>query len=377
MKVLDSVRVLEIGGLGPGPFCAMHLADLGADVISVVRETKGRETTGALLNRGKRSVFADLKTEEGRQLVLALVAEADALIEGMRPGVMERLGLGPEECLAVNPRLVYGRMTGWGQQGPLAHQAGHDLNYLGLTGALHAIGAADRPPPVPLNYVADFGGGGMLLAFGMLAALLAVRGGAPGQVVDAAMVDGANLLASMFWGFRAGGGWSDRREGNLLDGGAYFYTTYACADGRFLAVACVERRFHDLLLERLRLDPDVYSHDRDPAQWPALRARLAALFATQPRDHWAALFEDSDACVTPILDWREAEAHRHAAARGAYVDVEGVTQPAPAPRLSVTPARAPAVAPAVGAHSVEVLREWGVAPERVASALGSGLIVQA
>lgn len=379
---LQGLRIIEMVGLGPAPFAAMMLADHGADVVRIhAAHRKGDfpllDSPYDVLARGRRSLALDLRAPGASDLLLELVGASDGLIEGFRPGVMERMGLAPEECLRRQPRLVYGRMTGWGQQGPLAHQAGHDLNYLGLTGALHAIGAADRPPPVPLNYVADFGGGGMLLAFGMLAALLAVRGGAPGQVVDAAMVDGANLLASMFWGFRAGGGWSDRRENNLLDGGAYFYTTYACADGRFLAVACVERRFHDLLLERLRLDPAVYSHDRDPAQWPALRARLAALFATQPRDHWAALFEDSDACVTPILDWGEAVAHRHASARGAYVDVEGVTQPAPAPRLSVTPARAPAVAPAVGAHSVEVLREWGVAPEWVARALGSGLIVQA
>ncbi|AUL46474.1 carnitine dehydratase [Bordetella trematum] len=379
---LQGLRIIEMVGLGPAPFAAMMLADHGADVVRIhAAHRKGDfpllDSPYDVLARGRRSLALDLRAPGASDLLLELVGASDGLIEGFRPGVMERMGLAPEECLRRQPRLVYGRMTGWGQQGPLAHRAGHDLNYLGLTGALHAIGAADRPPPVPLNYVADFGGGGMLLAFGMLAALLAVRGGAPGQVVDAAMVDGANLLASMFWGFRAGGGWSDRRENNLLDGGAYFYTTYACADGRFLAVACVERRFHDLLLERLRLDPAVYSHDRDPAQWPALRARLAALFATQPRDHWAALFEDSDACVTPILDWGEAVAHRHASARGAYVDVEGVTQPAPAPRLSVTPARAPAVAPAVGAHSVEVLREWGVAPERVARALGSGLIVQA
>ncbi|WP_199576868.1 CaiB/BaiF CoA transferase family protein [Bordetella bronchiseptica] len=379
---LQGLRIIEMVGLGPAPFAAMMLADHGADVVRVhAAHRKGGfpllDSRFDVLARGRRSLALDLRAPGASELLLELVGAADGLIEGFRPGVMERMGLAPEDCLRRQPRLVYGRMTGWGQHGPLARQAGHDLNYLGLTGALHAIGAADRPPPVPLNYVADFGGGGMLLAFGMLAALLAVRGGAPGQVVDAAMVDGASLLASMFWGFRAGGGWSDRREGNLLDGGAYFYATYACADGRFLAVACVERRFHDLLVERLRLDPAVYTHDRDPARWPALRARLAALFATQPRDHWAALFEDSDACVTPILDWREAAHHGHAAARGAYVDVEGVTQPAPAPRLSATPAREPAAAPAVGAHSVEVLREWGMAPERVASALDSGLIVQA
>lgn len=366
---LQGLRIIEMVGLGPAPFAAMMLADHGADVVRVhAAHRKGDfpllDSRFDVLARGRRSLALDLRAPGASDLLLELVGAADGLIEGFRPGVMERMGLAPEECLRRQPRLVYGRMTGWGQQGPLARQAGHDLNYLGLTGALHAIGPADRPPSVPLNYVADFGGG-MLLAFGMLAALLAVRGGAPGQVVDAAMVDGAGLLAAMFWGFRAGGGWSDRREGNLLDGGAYFYATYACVDGRFLAVACVERRFHDLLVERLGLDPAVYTHDRDPAQWPALRARLAALF------------EDSDACVTPVLDWREAAHHPHAAARAGYIDVEGVTQPAPAPRLSATPARQPAAAPAVGAHLVEVLHEWGLAPERVAGALDSGLIVQA
>lgn len=278
---LQGLRIIEMVGLGPAPFAAMMLADHGADVVRVhAAHRKGDfpllDSRFDVLARGRRSLALDLRAPGASDLLLELVGAADGLIEGFRPGVMERMGLAPEECLRRQPRLVYGRMTGWGQQGPLARQAGHDLNYLGLTGALHAIGPADRPPSVPLNYVADFGGG-MLLAFGMLAALLAVRGGAPGQVVDAAMVDGAGLLAAMFWGFRAGGGWSDRREGNLLDGGAYFYATYACVDGRFLAVACVERRFHDLLVERLGLDPAVYTHDRDPAQWPALRAAGGAV----------------------------------------------------------------------------------------------------
>jgi len=376
---LSGLRIIEMVGLGPAPFAAMMLADHGAEVIRI--HAKGQKPDFPLLNgrfdvlgRNRRSLSIDLRAEGANELLLDLVAQADGLIEGFRPGVMERLGLGPDACLIRNPALAYGRMTGWGQGGPMAQQAGHDMNYLGLTGGLHAIGPADRPPTVPLNYVADFGGGGMLLAFGMLSAVLSARQTGRGQVVDAAMVDGASLLASMFWGFRAGGAWSDRREANLLDGGAYFYATYACADGRFLAVACVEKRFHDILLDRLGLDPAIFSHMRDPSVWPDRRARLAALLATRPRDHWAALFMDSDACVSPVLDWDEAAAHPQAVAREAFVTVDGVVQPAPAPRLSVTPAPMPQAAVAPGSQSGSILREWGIASDRIAAALDSGMI---
>ncbi|TAJ77779.1 MAG: CoA transferase [Sphingobium sp.] len=378
---LSGLRVIEMVGLGPAPFAAMMLADHGAEVIRI--HAKGQRPDFPLLNgrfdvlgRNRRSLMIDLRAEGGADLLLDLVGQADGLIEGFRPGVMERLGLGPETCLARNPALAYGRMTGWGQDGPMALQAGHDMNYLGLTGGLNAIGPADRPPIVPLNYVADFGGGGMLLAFGLIAAILSAKRTGQGQVIDAAMVDGASLLASMFWGFRAGGAWSDRREANLLDGGAYFYTTYACSDGRFLAVACVEKRFHDILLERLGLDPAVFTHVRDPSAWPGLRDRLAALLATQPRDHWAALFEGSDACVSPVLGWDEAASHPQAVAREAFVSVEGVTQPAPAPRFTATPARAPTTAVAPGRHSRAVLEDWGIDPARVAAAFDSGMIAQ-
>lgn len=376
---LSGLRIIEMVGLGPAPFAAMMLADHGAEVIRI--HAKGQKPDFPLLNgrfdvlgRNRHSLSIDLRAEGAADLLLDLVAQADGLIEGFRPGVMERLGLGPDPCLLRNPALAYGRMTGWGQGGPMAQQAGHDMNYLGLTGGLHAIGPADRPPAVPLNYVADFGGGGMLLAFGMLSAVLSARQTGRGQVIDAAMVDGASLLASMFWGFRAGGAWSDRREGNLLDGGAYFYATYACADGRFLAVACVETRFHDILLDRLGLDPAIFSHMRDPSVWPDRRARLAALLATRPRDHWAALFMDSDACVSPVLDWDEAAAHPQAVAREAFVSVDGVVQPAPAPRLSVTPAPMPRAAVTPGSQSGSILREWGIAADRIAAALDSGMI---
>lgn len=379
---LSGLRFIEMVGLGPAPFAAMMLADHGAEVIRI--HAKGKKPDLPLLNgpfdvlgRNRRSLSIDLRAEGATALMLDLVAKADGLIEGFRPGVMERLGLGPEVCLGHNPALVYGRMTGWGQDGPMARQAGHDMNYLGLTGGLHAIGPADRPPTVPLNYVADFGGGGMLLAFGMLSGVIAARSTGQGQVVDAAMVDGASLLASMLWGFRAGGGWSDRREANLLDGGAYFYATYACADGRFLAVACVEKRFHDILVDRLGLDPAVFTHMRDPAAWPELRAKLAALLATQPRDHWAALFEGSDACVSPVLDWNEAPQHPQAQAREAFVEVAGVVQPAPAPRMSATPAPAPRPAVAPGSHSVEILAEWGLPAAQVSAALANGMIAEA
>ncbi len=376
---LSGLRVIEFVGLGPAPFAAMMLADHGAEVIRL--HALGQRPDFPLLNtrfdvlgRGRRSLALDLRAAGGAALALDLIAGADGLIEGFRPGVMERLGLGPEVCLTRNPRLAYGRMTGWGQEGPLAPRAGHDLNYLGLTGALHAIGPANGPPALPLNYVADFGGGGMLMAFGMLAAIHAARQTGRGQVVDAAMVDGAALLSAMFWGFRAGGAWSDRREANLLDGGAYFYATYACADGRFLAVACVEKRFHDILLARLGLDAAVFTHLRDPAAWPALRARLAAHLATRPRDHWAALFEGTDGCVSPVLGWDEAPAHPHAQARQAFVTVDGVVQPAPAPRFAAMPAGTPAAAVAPGTHSAAILADWGIPADRIRAALDSGMI---
>ncbi|MBA4789608.1 MAG: CoA transferase [Rhizobiales bacterium] len=367
---LAGLRIIEIVGLGPGPFAAMMLADAGAEVIRV--HQKGQRPDLPILNtrfdvlaRGRRSIALDLKAASDLAVMRDLVARADGLMEGFRPGVMERLGLGPEVCLALNPRLVYGRMTGWGQEGPLRDVAGHDLNYLGMTGALAAMGPADRPPPVPLNLVADFGGGGMLMAFGMVAALLAARGSGTGQVVDAAMTDGASLLAAMFWGFRAGGLWSPERHANLIDGGAYFYGTYTCADGKFLAVAPMEGKFHRIFIERLGLDAAEFTHGADPAAWGRLRARLAALFLTEPRDHWTALFAGTDACVSPILDWDEAAADPHAVVRDAFVSVDGVVQPAPAPRFSATPSTIAHGPAAPGAHGREILVDWGLDPARL------------
>jgi alpha-methylacyl-CoA racemase len=370
--------VIEMVGLGPCPFAAMMLADAGAEVIRVhrlgaVSDLPVFDTRFDVMARGRRSIALDLKRPEGLAALLRLVARADALIEGFRPGVMERLGLGPDACLGANPRLVYGRMTGWGQDGPLAQAAGHDIDYVALSGTLHAIGPADAPPVAPLNLLGDFGGGGMMLAFGVLAALHSARATGRGQVVDAAMTDGAALLAAMIWGFRAGGAWPGPRGANLLDGGAWYYGTYACADGRFVAVGPLEGRFRAAFLRILGQDPAEWAGDR-PALWPERRARIAALFATRTRDDWAAAFAGSDACVAPVLDWDEAPAHPHNAARGTFVTVDGITQPGPAPRFLSTPAAPPAPPAAPGADTVAILSDWGFAADEVAALRMAGAI---
>ncbi|MBS0509104.1 MAG: CoA transferase [Proteobacteria bacterium] len=355
MKVLDSVRVLEIGGLGPGPFCAMHLADLGADVISVVRPAAGDAPTGSLLNRGKRSVFADLKTEAGRQLVLALVAEADALIEGMRPGVMERLGLGPEECMALNPRLVYGRMTGWGQSGPLAPRAGHDNNYAAVSGALWGCGPAGARPVSPFAVLGDIGGGAMYLMTGLLSGILQARATGRGTVVDAAIVDGAAHMLNLNLSAREKGRVADER-GHSIHDSAPFYETYVCADGEHVTIGAIEPQFYALLLDTLGLAGDAaFAGDQwHKSAWPARRARLAALFLTQPRAHWQALLEPTDVCFGAVLSPVEAAAHPHMLARGVYGEQGGVLQAAPAPRFDGA-AYAPGEICASGAHTQEVL----------------------
>jgi alpha-methylacyl-CoA racemase len=357
----------------------MMLADMGAEVIRV--HAKGAKPAIPVLNtrfdvlaRGRRSMAIDLKKPEGREAVLRLIAQADALIEGFRPGVMERLGVGPADCEAVNPRLVYGRMTGWGQSGPLAHTAGHDINYLALTGVLHGIGPADGKPAVPLNVVADMGGGGMLLAFGVVCALLAAPRLGKGQVVDAAMTEGAALLAAMMYGFKAAGLWSNQRGGNLLDGGAYFYDTYLCADGKALAVGAIEPQFHVQLLQAIGLDPAEFQSQDDPAQWPRLRARLAQVFLTRPRDEWAELLSPLDACVAPVLDWDEAPAHPHNRARGSFVEVAGVTQPGPAPRFSRTQPEVASAPRGANQDTEDILRDWGLAPEEIAALKACGAI---
>lgn len=334
MPPLSGVRILEFDGLGPVTFAGMMLADLGAEVLRLTRADGAGafgDVGGAVLHRGRTAVPVDLKSPADRDRVVDLAATADAVIEGFRPGVMERLGLGPGALAARNPRLVFGRVTGWGQTGPMADQVGHDINYIGLTGVLHAMGEPDRPPRPPLNLVGDYGGGAMMLVVGVLAAVIEARTTGRGRVVDAAMTDGAGLLAALFPALAASGLWSDRRGANLLDGGAPFYRCYACADGRFVAVGALEPRFYAALLAGLEVEPEG-APQHDASGWPALHERLAALFATRDRDEWVAHFAGTEACVTPVLTFSEAAAHAHNRARASHLEA-GVTQPAPAPRF--------------------------------------------
>ena len=360
---LAGLKVLELAGLGPGPHGAMLLADLGADVVRVDRPGGGglelvpRAQDQTL--RGRRSVTADLKSDEGRELVLSLAAKADVLIEGLRPGVTERLGIGPADCQARNPGLVYARMTGWGQDGPLAQRAGHDIGYLALTGMLHAIGPAEKPA-VPLNLVGDFGGGSMFLVLGIMAALHERRTSGLGQVVDAAIVDGTPVLAQMQWAYRGAGVWDDTRQSNLLDGAAPFYDTYTCADGEHVAVGALEPQFFAQLVAGLGLADAGLPHQHDLARWPELRAAFTETFASRTRDEWAKAFVDTDACVVPVLSMAEAAVHPHNVARGTFVEADGVVQPVPAPRFSRTPATLTTGARVPGADTDAVRSDWGV-----------------
>ncbi|UUZ47060.1 CoA transferase [Massilia sp. B-10] len=378
---LAGVRVIEMVGLGPCPFAAMMLADMGAEVIRIDRKSApGAPTPFPILGtkydvmaRGRRSLALDLK-QRWREVVLTMIESADILIEGFRPGVMERLGLGPQECQARNPALVYGRITGWGQDGPLAQAAGHDINYIALTGMLHAMGRAGEPPAPPLNLVGDFGGGAMMLAFGVVCAALEAKTSGKGQVVDAAMTDGAALLGAMMYGFRAYGAWSDARGANLLDGGAHFYDTYACADGKFISIGAIEPQFYALLLKLANIDDPAFHAQMDPRQWPALSDKLGAVFMARSRDAWCALLEGTDVCFAPVLDMAEAPAHPHNAARATFVERDGVTQPALAPRFSRT-APEVGIAPAPpGQHSTAVLADWGWSQEAIAALAKQGVI---
>jgi len=379
MGPLAGIRVLEFEAIGPGPFCGMLLADMGADVLLVDRASDPAigllgERRHEVVLRGRRSVTLDLKSPRAVEAATMLAAKADATIEGFRPGVMERLGLGPDVLLAANPRLVYGRMTGWGQSGPLAARAGHDIDYIALAGVLHAIGHETSRPVPPLNLVGDFGGGGMLLAFGIACALLESRASGRGQVVDAAMIEGAGLLSTMMWGLRAADRWSDARGVNVLDSGAPWYDTYATSDGGFFAVGAIEAKFYAELLQRLGLADEALpaQHDRDG--WPALRARFTQVFAERTREEWERVFAGSDACAFPVLSFGEATTHPHAVARGAHVELDGVTQPAPAPRFSRTAAQVRRRPPERGARGREALREWGFDDDAIAKLreLGAG-----
>jgi alpha-methylacyl-CoA racemase len=333
---LSGLRIIELAGIGPGPFAAMMLADHGAEVIRIDRPGARIDTRDPLL-RSRRLIGVDLKSAEGKAKVIDLVKTADGLIEGFRPGVTERLGLGPDVLLADNPRLVYGRMTGWGQTGPYAHAAGHDINYIALAGALHTYGRAGEKPTPPINMIGDFGGGGMMLAFGMVSALLHAQKTGQGQVIDTAMTDGAAVLMSMIWGFRANGIWSDDRGTNMLDTGAHFYDTYETSDGKWISIGSIEPQFYAELRARAGLVEDKdFDAQMDRSQWPALKAKLTALFLTKTRDQWCALMEMTDICFAPVLSMAEAPAHPHNAARGTFIEVDGVMQPAPAPRYSLT-----------------------------------------
>jgi alpha-methylacyl-CoA racemase len=341
MGPLEGIKIVEFAGLGPGPFAAMLLADMGADVLRIDRKDGRTPSKAEVYLRGRKTVAFDLKKAQAVKAALTLVEKADALIEGFRPGVMERLGLGPDACLARNPKLIYGRMTGWGQTGPLSQAAGHDINYIALSGALHAIGPADGKPVPPLNLVGDFGGGALYLAFGIVCGILEARTSGKGQVIDAAMTDGAASLMAVFYGMLSSGIWCDERGVNLLDSGAHFYDAYETKDGKYVAIGSIEPQFYRALLEKTGVSDPEFGGQMDRARWPALKAKLAAVFKAKTRDEWDSIMLGSDVCYAPVLSLSEAPMHPHNTARGTFIDVDGVTQPAPAPRFSRTMSRAP------------------------------------
>ena len=364
MGVLSGYRVIELAGIGPGPMCAMLLSDMGADVLRIDRvagSSRAMETKYDLLNRGRRSVAFDLKRPEATEAVLRLVEKADALIEGFRPGVTERLGIGPDDCLRRNPRLIYGRMTGWGQEGPLAHAAGHDINYIALSGALHSFGRRGEAPVPPLNMVGDFGGGALYLALGVVAGLLETQKSGKGQVVDAAMVDGAASLMTAIYGMHGSGFWTNERGDNILDTGAHYYEVYETKDGKYVAIGSIEAKFYEELLRLSGLKGEDLPHQNDRSSWPAMKDRLKTLFRARTREEWCKIMEGSDVCFAPVLNMDEAPRHPHNRHRGTFVEQGGLTQPAPAPRFSRTPsaiARPPA---RPGEHTDQALRDWGFA----------------
>jgi alpha-methylacyl-CoA racemase len=368
MGPLAGLRIVEIAGIGPGPYCAMVLADMGAEVLRVERPPKAPpgDARFDLLSRGRRCIALDLKRPAGVAAVLRLVERADALLEGFRPGVMERLGLGPDVCLARNPRLVYGRMTGFGQSGPLSQAAGHDINYIALAGALDPIGRSGAPPTPPLNLVGDFGGGGLLLAFGVTCALLERQRSGKGQVVDAAMVDGAAALMTVFHGAQQSGFWREERGSNLLDTGSHFYDAYETADGKHVAIGAIEPQFYAELLKRVGIDAESLPAQLDRARWPEAKAAFARLFKTRTREEWCKILEGSDSCFAPVLAMSEARKHPHNVARGLFVEVAGVAQPRPAPRFSRTDSEIQRPPARVGEHTEEALRDWGFAPDEIA-----------
>jgi alpha-methylacyl-CoA racemase len=380
MGPLSGVRIVEMAGIGPAPFCGMLLADMGAEVLRIDRLATADIGIPVppkydLLNRNKRSLAVDLKSPQGQSMVLRLIAQADALIEGFRPGVMERLGLGPEPSLEINPRLVYGRMTGWGQYGPLSQAASHDINYIALTGVLNAVGQAGGAPIIPLNLIGDFGGGSLYLAMGILAALISARGTGRGQVVDAAITDGVANLLTMHYGFRQAGEWSVDRGSNLTDGGAPFYDVYRTRDDLYVSVGAVEKKFFGELLQHLGIRAEEFSTQHDRTNWDAQRRRLAEVFATRTRAEWCALLEGTDVCFAPVLDMDECVRHPHNKARGTHIEFEGVMNPAPAPRFSETPSELRSAPPAPGQHTAQALRDWSFSEGEIDALRGAGAIV--
>ena len=376
---LSGYRIIEIAGIGPGPFAAMMLSDMGAEVIRVERSQAVRPNAGPnfdIMQRNRRNVAIDLKHPAGVETLLQLVDSADALIEGFRPGVMERLGIGPDTCLERNPRLVFGRMTGWGQVGPYSLAAGHDINYISLAGALAHFGRAGEAPVPPLNMVGDFGGGGMFLAYGVVCALLEAQRSGRGQVVDTAMVDGAATLMSMFWGFRQMGAFDENARGtNLLDTGAHFYDVYECNDGRYISLGSIEPQFYAELLRITGLDGDPeFARQHEKTNWPHLKERLTAVFASKSRDEWCTLMEHTDVCFAPVLTMSEAARHPHNRERETFVEYEGVMQPAPAPRFSRSTAEIVSPPARAGEHTRDVLIDWGMTPEAVDALFESGAV---
>ena len=379
MGPLAGVRIIELAGIGPGPFCAMMLADMGADVIRVERSAAVRGgdpdvPPADVMLRGRRSIGIDMKSPDGLEAVMKLIESADGLIEGFRPGVTERLGVGPDDCLARNPRLVYGRMTGWGQEGPYAHAAGHDINYIALAGALEPMGRAGEAPVPPLNLVGDFGGGGMYLAFGMVCAILEARQSGEGQVVDAAMVDGAASLMTFFHGFRAMGIWNDERGTNLLDTGAHFYDVFECSDGEYVSIGSIEPQFYAELREKLELTDEKWDQQMSRSMWPELKAELAAIFKRRTRGEWCELMEHSDICFAPVLSMEEAPKHPHNVHRGTFVERNGVVQPGPAPRFSRTEAEIQRPPAHAGQHTDELLADVGYAAEEISALRQAGSV---
>jgi alpha-methylacyl-CoA racemase len=378
MGPLEGIKILEVGGIGPVPFCAQMLSDMGADIVRVERPGQPRgmvEPKYDVWHRGRRSIVIDLKKAEGVEALLKLVERAEILLEGFRPGVMEKLGLGPDACLKRNPKLIYGRMTGWGQEGPLAQAAGHDINYIALSGALHAIGRPGENPVPPLNLLGDLGGGGMFLAFGVVCALLESKKSGKGQVVDAAMVDGSAILMGFFYGAWAAGFWTSERGTNLLDTGAHFYDTYETADGKWISVGSIEPQFYRLLLKHAGIDDPDFENQLDRSRWPEFKEKIAAIFKKKTRAQWCEIMEGTDVCFAPVLSFEEAINHPHNIARRTFIQVDGVTQPSPAPRFSRTHPEVRGSAPEPGEHTESALRDWGFSEKEIAALKTAGVIL--